>query len=146
MSTTKTYLAGDTFYLDLSVNNFTDTYTLVCLRRQGMKRQLERRTQTSQCGVNKAHGEWDRTLDVEAFNNLTPDALVSNVGEASYKLIAQWAEAKTTVYFERKSPADGSYLYQSGTAKIINLDDEEPSDENMSFSFTLDILTIDETP
>lgn len=147
MSATKTYLAGRTFMLLLSANGFTDTYTLVCLTKQGLKRNRPVSKQDSQCGQAKAYGEVDRTMDIEALNNLTPDALASNVGEASYKLISQWFEANTQLKFRRKQPSDGSQLYQEGSCKIANLDDAAEVGNNMTFSFTLEIEgDLDETP
>lgn len=139
MSTVNTYLAGRTFYLLLSDDSWTTTYTLVCLNKQGMKRSRPVSKQDSQCGQAKAYGEVDRTFDVEAINNLTPNAVVTGVGEASYKKISTWFEANTALKFRRKEPSDGSYLYQEGSCKIANLDDDAESNNNMTFSFTLEI-------
>ncbi len=147
MSATKTYLAGRTFLLLLSDDNWTTTYTLVCLTKQGLKRSRPVTKQDSQCGQAKAYGEVDRTLDVEALNNLTPDAVATGVGEASYKKVSTWFEANTQLKFRRKQPSDGSQLYQEGSCKLANLDDSSEVGNNMTFSFTLEIEgDIDETP
>lgn len=146
MSTTKTYLAGRTFNLLLSDDNWTTTYTLVCLTKQGLKRSRAVTKQDSQCGIAKAYGEVDRMMDVEAINNLTPDAVASGVGEASYKKIATWFENNTALKIKRRSPTDGSNLYMESNGKIANLDDSAGVAENMTFSFTLELDDIDETP
>lgn len=139
MSTTNTYLPGRTFYLLLSTTSvFTDTYTLVCLQKQGVSRSRAVNKQDSQCGIAKAYGEVDRTMAVEAINNLTPNALAANVGEASYKLIATWFEANTLIYVRRKSPTDGSLLYMDSPARISKLDDSVDVAGNMTFSFELE--------
>lgn len=146
MSVTKTYLAGRTFYLLLSDDNWTTTYTLVCLTKQGLKRSRPVNKQDSQCGQAKSYGEVDRNMDVEAINNLTPDAVSAGVGEASYKKIAAWFEANTVLKVKRKTPSDGSHLYMESSARIANLDDSEGVADNMTFSFTLELEgDIDET-
>jgi hypothetical protein len=146
MSTTKTYLPGRTFYLLMSTNSFTDTYTLVCLTKQGLTRSRSVNKQDSQCGIVKSYGEPDRVMTVEAVNNLTPDALTANVGEASYKLLATWFEANTLLYIRRKTPSDGSQLFMEGTARISKLDDSAGVADNHSFSFELEFEgTFDET-
>lgn len=146
MSTTLTYLAGRTFNLTLSANAGTDVYTLVCLMKQGVTRERAVNKQDTQCGIAKAFGAVDRTMTVEAVNNLTPDALASNVGEASYKLIAQWFEANTVLQVTRKSPTDGSLIFMQSNARIQKLDDAADVAGNQTFSFTLEFEgTFDET-
>ncbi|MGQ0740215.1 MAG: hypothetical protein ACT4OJ_14280 [Bacteroidota bacterium] len=146
MSTVKTYLPGRTFYLLLSDDNWTTTYTLVCLSKQGLKRNRPVTKQDSQCGQAKAYGEVDRMMDVEAINNLTPDAVAAGVGEASYKKIASWFEANTALKMRRKTPSDGSQLYQESACKLASLDDSAGVAENMTFSFTLELEgDLDET-
>jgi hypothetical protein len=146
MSTVNTYLPGRTQYLYVSPDNWTTTYTLVCVNKLGLKSSRAVNKQESQCGVAKEFGADDNTLDVEAINNLTPDAVVAGVGEASYKLVRSWFVAVTELKWRRKTPTDGSQLFQEGVAKIANIDDENSVGENMTFSFTLEIIgAIDET-
>lgn len=139
MSTTKTYLAGRTFYLLLSDDNWTTTYTLVCLQKQSLSRSRAVNKQDSQCGIAKAYGEVDRTMSVEAVHNLTPDAVASGVGEASYKKIATWFEANTALNVKRKTPNDGSYLYMESACRISKLDDVAEVAGNQTFSFELEM-------
>lgn len=147
MSTTNTYLPGRTFLLLLSPDNWTTTYTLVCLTKMGLKRSRPVTKTDTQCGQAKAYGEVDRTLDFEGLNNLTPNAVSAGVGEASYKLVSSWFEANTQLRFKRREPSDGSQLYQEALCKLANLDDSAEVASNMSFSFTLEIEgAIDETP
>lgn len=144
MSTVKTYLPGRTFYLLLSDDSWTTTYTLVCLQKQGLSRSRAVTKQESQCGVAKAYGEVDRTFPVEAINNLTPDAVAAGVGEASYKKIATWFEANTALKVKRRTPTDGSQLYMEANCKISKMDDSVDSTNNMTFSFELELEDIDE--
>lgn len=141
------YLAGRTFLLKLSPDNWTTTYTLVCLSKQGMKRSRPVTKQDTQCGQAKAYGEVDRTLDFEALNELDPTAVSGSVGQASYKLVSSWFEANTQLRFKRAEPADGSDLFQEGACKIASLDDDAEVANNMTFSGTLEIEgALDETP
>lgn len=141
------YLQGRTFYLLLSADNWTTTYTAVCLTRQGMDRQRNVSKVDTQCGMAKAFGSVDRVLNFEAVNNLTPAAVAAGVGEASYKKMAEWMEAETELKFRRKTPADGSELYQEGTCKIQSLGDAAEVGNNQTFTVVLEILgALDETP
>ncbi len=133
--------------LELSDDNFTTTYTLVCLTKQGMRRSRSVTKQDTQCEIAKAYGAADRMMPIEAVNNLTPDAVSSGVGEASYKKIASWFEANTTIKMKRRTPSDGSQLFQLGECKINNLEDSESVGDNMTFSFELELQgDLDETP
>lgn len=145
MSVVKTYLPGRTFYLLLTNDSWTTTYTLVCLTNQGLKRSRSVNKQDSQCGVAKAYGEVDRMMDVQAINNLTPDAVAAGVGEASYKLISTWFEANTVLRMKRLT-GDGSTLYQESQCKVAGIDDAADVAGNMTFGFTLELEgTFDET-
>lgn len=147
MSTTNTYNPGRTFYLYLSDDDWTTTYLAVCLVSQGMKRSRNTNKQDNQCGIAKASGSPDRTLDAEALTNLTPDAVSGGAGEASYKKMSTWFEADTQLSFRRKVPTDGSQLYQEGSCKIASIDDAAEVANNMTFSFSLEIEgALDETP
>lgn len=140
------YLPGRTFYLLLSDDNWTTTYTLVCLQRQGLKRSRAVTKQDSQCGVAKSYGSPDRSMSIEAINNLTPAAVAAGVGEASYKKIASWFEANTELKVRRKTPSDGSELYMESTCKINDLEDAAAVEGNMTFSCTLELEgDLDET-
>jgi hypothetical protein len=140
------YLPGRTFYLLLSADNWTTTYTLVCLTRQGLKRSRAVTKQDSQCGVAKSYGAPDRSMSVEAINNLTPATVAAGVGEASYKLISTWFEANTELKMKRKTPSDGSELYQESACKINDLEDSASVEGNFTFSFTLELEgDLDET-
>ena len=142
----QTYLQGRTFYLTLSANSGTDVYTLVCLTKQGLSRDRAVTKQDSQCGIAKAYGAVDRSMNVEAINNLTPAALAAHVGEASYTLCATWFEANTLLTVTRKTPTDGSYLYMSGTARIQKLDDSADVAGSMTFNMVLEFEgDLDET-
>lgn len=146
MSAVKTYLPGRTFYLLMSDDNWTTTYTLVCLVKQGLKRSRSVTKQESQCEMAKSFGAVDRTFSVEAVNNLTPDAVASNVGEASYKKIASWFEAATPLKIKRKSPSDGSHLYMESSATIVGMDDSAAVADNMTFNFEMELTgDLDET-
>lgn len=146
MSAVKTYLGGRTFYLKLSADNWTTTYTLVCLVKQGLTRSRAVTKQDSQCGTAKAYGEVDRMMSVEAINNLTPDPVASGVGEASYKLIASWLEANTALKVKRQTPSDGSQLYMESACRISKLDDSAGVADNFTFNFELELEgDIDET-
>lgn len=147
MSTINTYLPGRTFMLLLSDDNWTTTYTLVCLTKQGLSRSRSVNKQDTQCGIAKAYGPSDANMPIEAVNNLTPNAVSSGVGEASYKKIASWYEANTSIKVKRKTPTDGSQLYLEASARISKLDDAADVGGNMTFSFDLEIEgDLDETP
>lgn len=93
----------------------------------------------------KSYGAVDRTMSIEAINNLTPTAVSGGVGEASYKQIATWFEANTELKVKRKTPTDGSELYMESTCRISKLDDTVGMD-NHTFNFDLELEgTIDET-
>ncbi len=140
-----TYNPGRTFLLKLSADNWTTTYTVVCLTRQGMRRSRAVTKQDSQCGVAKAYGAPDRSMPVEAINNLAPAAVAAGVGEASYKQIATWFESNTELKMKR-SVGDGSTLYQEATCRINDLEDAEDVANNMTFSFVLELEgDLDET-
>ena len=146
MGATNTYLPGRTFYLLLSADSWTTTYTVECLTNQGLKRSRPVTKQDTQCGQAKAYGTPDAMMDVEAVVNLTPDAVAAGVGTASYKLISGWFEANTELKMRRKTPTDGSQLYQESTCKIASIDDAAEVASNMTFSFTLELTgTLDET-
>ena len=146
MSTVKTYLPGRTFYLLLSDDNWTTAFTLVCLQKQAMNRERPVSKQNSQCGVAKAYGEVDRSMDVEALNNLTPDAVSAGVGEASYKKISGWFEGNAQLKMKRKTPTDGSQLYQESACKVSKISDQADSENNMTFNFSLELEgDLDET-
>ncbi len=140
------YLPGRTFYLLLSANTWTDTYTLVCLTKQGLNRERAVNKVESQCEMAKSFGAVDRVMDVECVTNLTPAALAANVGEASYKLISQWFEADTELSVKRKTPSDGSEQYMESKCKIVKLSDVAEVAGNQTFSMTLELYgTFDET-
>lgn len=147
MSTTKTYVPGRTFYLLLSADSWTTTYTLVCLMKQGLSRSRAVNKQESQCGVAKSYGEVDRTMAVEAMNNTSPDAVALGVGEASYKQIAIWFEANTLLKVRRKYPsATGAEVFMESECRISKLDDSVAVADNMTFNFDLELEgAIDET-
>jgi hypothetical protein len=140
------YLSGRTWYLLMSVNAFTDTYTLVCLTKQGLNRERAVNKQDTQCELSKSFGAVDRVLDLECVTDLTPAALAANVGEASYKLISQWFEAGTVVKIRRKTPTDGSELFQESSGTITKLSDATEVAGNMTFSMTIELTgDFDET-
>lgn len=140
------YLSGRTFYLLLSANAFTDTYTLVCLTKQGLDRERPVNKIDTQCEQAKSFGSVDRVMTLECVCNLTPTALAANVGEASYKKISEWFEAETELQMKRKTPTDGSELYQQSTCKISKLSDAAEVAGNLTFTMTLELYgTFDET-
>lgn len=145
MSTLKNYQPGRTFMLLVSDDNWTTTLTVVCLNKQGLKRSRPVNSVDTQCGFSKAYGSADRKFDAEAVNNLTPDAVVAGVGEASYKKFASWFEANTELKFKREA-ADDTQLFQEFSGKLASLDDANDVNTNMTFSFTVEIESIDETP
>ena len=146
MGATNTYLQGRTFYLLLSDDNWTTAYTLECLTKQGLKRSRSVTKQDTQCGYAKAYGEVDRMMDLEAVTNLTPDAVAAGVATASYKKIAQWFEANTSLKVRRKTPSDGSQQYLESTCRIASMDDSAEVANNQTFSLTLELEgTLDET-
>ena len=147
MSTVNTYIPGRIFYLLLSADSFTTTYTLVCLMKQGLSRSRAVNKQESQCGIAKSYGEVDRTMSVEAINNTTPDAVALGVGQCSYKQIATWFEGNTLLKVRRKYPtADGTGLFMESECRVSKLDDTNDVANNMTFNFELELEgAIDET-
>lgn len=140
------YLAGRTYYLLFSANDFTDTYTAVCLTKQGLDRERSVNKVESQCEMAKAFGIVDRSMTVECVTNLTPTALAANVGEASYKLFSQWFEAGTELSIKRKTPSDGSEQYQQSKCKISKISDAAEVAGNQTFTMTLELYgDFDET-
>lgn len=147
MGATNTYLPGRTFYVYLTDDNWTTTYTLECLTKGGLKRSRPVNKQDTQCGQAKSYGTPDRMMDLEAVTNLTPDAVAAGVGTASYKKIAQWFEAATALKVRRKFPTDGSQQYLESDCKIASLDDDAEVAANQTFSLTLELEGVpDETP
>ena len=146
MGATNTNLAGRTFYLLLSDDDWTTTYTLECLTKQGLSRSRAVNKQDTQCGQAKSYGSVDRTMALEAVTNLTPDAVSGGVGTASYKKIATWFEANTALKVKRKTPSDGSHQYMESACRISKLDDSADVASNQTFSLELELEgDIDET-
>jgi hypothetical protein len=136
-----TPIQGTSFLLKLSANAFTDTYTLVCLTSQAMNRERSVNNTDTQCGTVSGRGNPTRTIDATIVVNTTPAALVTNVGEASYKLLETWFENDTALTFKRESPVDdGADIYQSGTCYITKLNDTAAVGEKMvaDITFTID--------
>lgn len=145
MGATNTYNPGRTYYLLISDDNWTTTYTLECITKHGLKRSRSVNKQDTQCGIAKARGSVDRMMDVEAVTNLTPDAVASGVGTASYKKVATWFEADTALKVKRKV-GDGSTDYLESGARIVSLDDSNDVASNQTYSLTLELEgTLDET-
>jgi hypothetical protein len=147
MSTTNTYLPGRTHYLLLSDDNWTTTYTLVCLTKMGVGRSRAVTKQDTQCEMAKAYGASDGSMPVEAVNNLTPNAVAAGVGEASFKKVSAWYEANTQLKMKRKAPTDGSQLYMESSCKISKIDESVDVANNQTFTFDLELEGVfDETP
>lgn len=141
------YLPGRTYYLLLSDDAWTTTYTLVCLTKQGLNRERSVNKQDTQCGFSKSFGAVDRVMDVECVTNLTPTAVAAGVGEASYKKVSAWFEAGTEIKMKRKTPTDGTDQYQESACTIAKLSDAADVGGNQTFSMTLELTgAFDETP
>jgi hypothetical protein len=146
MGATNTYLQGRTFYVLLSDDNWTTTYTLECLTKQSLSRSRAVNKIDNQCEVSKAYGNVDRNMPLEAVNNLTPDAVSGGVGTASYKKMSAWFEANTQIRVKRKTPSDGSQLYMESACKVSKLDDVVDVASVMTYSLELELEgTFDET-
>lgn len=140
MSVNKNYIQGRTFYVLFSDDDWTTTYTAVCLSKQGLNRERPVTKQNSQCGVAKSYGPVDRNMDFECINNTTPDAVSAGVGEASYKKFATWFEANTALKVKRMDPSDtGVNLYFEADCRLSKLSDSADSETNMTFSFSVEI-------
>lgn len=148
MSTTLTPIGGRTLMFKVSANNWTDSYTLVCLMNQRMRAARSSNKQDTQCGIVTSRGSIDRTFELQFLDNATPDALVTNVGEVSYELWQSWFEADTALKFKRQSPTgSGTDLHQEGTIYIESIDDEAAVDGNLIVTSTVSVQgVLDITP
>jgi len=148
MSAVLTPIAGRTFKFKVSVNAFTDTYTLVCVMNQRMRAARSENKQDTQCGMVTSRGSIDRTFELQFLANATPDALVTNAGEVSYELWQSWFESDQAIAFKRQSPdGSGTDLHQAGTIYINSIDDEAAVDGNLVVTTTVSVQgVLDITP
>lgn len=148
MSTANTPIISKNFLLKLSDDNFETTYTVVCLTKQGMTRSRQVNEKDTQCGIMTSRGAAKRVIPFELVVNTTPNAVVTGVGEASYKKLEEWFENDVALQFKRESPVGaGTDLSQTGVCYITRFDDDETVGEYMSASGDLTIEgEIDLTP
>jgi hypothetical protein len=135
-----TTIQGTGFLLKLSPDNWTTTYTVVCLTNQGMNRERDVNVTATQCGTASGRGPIKRSIDATLVVNTTPAAVASGVGEASYKLLETWIETDTALLFKRESPVgSGTDIYQVGTCWLTKMNDSAAVGEKMVCDITLTI-------
>jgi hypothetical protein len=143
------YLPGRTFFLLLSDDAWVTTYTLVCLMKQALDRERSVTKVETQCELAKSFGAIDRSMNLECVTNLTPDAVVAGVGQASHKKISAWFEASVeTLHVKRRMPDPaGTDQYAESACTITKLSDAVDVQGNQSFTMTLELTgAFDETP
>src|SRR6185503_1328172 len=115
MSTATAPIKGRTFLFKVSDDNWTTTYTLVCLMSQRGRASRQKNTIDSQCGLYTSRGSVDRTYELVFMVNTTPDAVAAGVGEVSGKKWQEWFEADTVLKFKRQWPTgSGTDFHQEG--------------------------------
>lgn len=118
----------------------TDWYTVECLESQGYDASVPTTERNTQCENFTGTGNPVMEFPVEGVANITPDAVVANLGTASVKQLHEWFQAQTRLYFRRRIYDDAgtpNMVYGlTGRCKITNYSETLPVGDKMGFSAT----------
>ena len=132
-----TYLQGSELPLLLSDDNWTTTYTLSCLVSTGLKLGYSITTEENQCGIATGVGSVSFSIPFSAHVNATPDAVVSNAGQVSFKQMQDWVKDRELLKFKLFSGASGVDFYSSGDVYLNDLNLESQLGSVIKMSGTL---------
>jgi hypothetical protein len=142
-----TQVLGKDILLKLSDDNWTTTYTLVCLTKQGFKGSTPVTKKPTQCGQAVGISANDNTFSFDAVMNTTPTAVSAGVGEASLKKVRSWYNSNTLLKVKRSIGSAGADDYIEASAYLTSLSDELAVEDVMTFSGELTVIgDLDLTP
>lgn len=116
-----TDVQGKDVPLLLSDDNWTTAYTVVCLVSGGLKQGFPVNTEESQCGSHTGVGSFAFSQQFSAIVNTTPATVTGGAGEASYKKLQSWCQARTLIRFKVQNGASGVNFYHEGQVYLNDL-------------------------
>lgn len=134
-----TDIQGSEVLLQLSSDNFTTTYSIVCLQTADFNLKSPVTTEESQCGTHTAIGKGSFTVNFSGIMSSSP-AVPSgspSVGQASYKQLLSWASSQQLLSFRMQHGTLGVDFFESGSCYLSDLTRTWGNAQLVKFSGTL---------